>query len=212
MTEASGQSDSPHDGGPPNAEANAGSSVDDDSTLMQQIAAGDEQAFEAIYDRHSARLFALCLRIVGNRTEAQSVLSDVFLELWRRADQFDTERGSPRAYLTTLTRSRSIDRLRSNAGRVAREQEACRIQETRVRYDEGEPSHQVMTGEHRQLVKKAMESLSDAQQSALNLAYFDGLSHRQIAQRLDTPLGSIKTHIRQGLLKLRRSLSSLDDS
>jgi RNA polymerase sigma-70 factor (ECF subfamily) len=185
-----------------------------DVDLMRAIAAGDEAAFESLYDRYSATLHAVCLRILRGHAEAEAVLSDVFWQIWSQAGKYNPERGSPRTYLMTLARSRAIDRWRTISARNAREFAAPIDALDDERHDESldRPERQAMLGEDRQLVREAIRTLSAAQRKALHLAFFEGRTHRQIAGDLDLPLGTIKTSIRQGLLKLRRVLGECEPS
>ena len=183
-----------------------------DEQLLLAIASGDEACFEEIYDRYSPVLYAVCLRILRRPPDAQIVLSEVFWEVWHRANRFNPNRGKARTYLMTLVRSRAIDRLRSDAGRAARESEASReSQGTHQSVQErDDPARIAIVEENRQLVLKALGDLSDSQRETLHLAYFEGLTHREIADKLDSPLGSVKTHIRQGLIKLRQALRRVE--
>jgi RNA polymerase sigma-70 factor (ECF subfamily) len=182
----------------------------DDVQLMAAVAQGDQRAFEALYDRFAATLNALCLRILGPAGDAEAVLSEVFLELWQHADRYVPERGSLTAYVTLLTRSRAIDRLRAETSRAAA-QARLRIQQVHdssAPLAQTDPSRAVAADEDQQWVRAALAGLSDAQRRSLELAYFDGLSHREISEQMKRPLGSVKTDIRRGLLRLRAAMRS----
>ncbi len=172
-----------------------------DAAIMAAIAAGDRAALESLYDRYSPMVYALCRRILRDPAAADDLLSDIFLELWRRGDRFDPLRGSVPTYLATLTRSRGIDRLRAQA-RTA----AAPLNEETADGSVIDPSAELTADERGLEVRKALAGLSIEQRQAVELAYYEGLSHSQIADRLSKPLGTIKTHIRQGLIHLRDSL------
>lgn len=182
-----------------------------DIDLMEAIAAGDQAALQSLYDRHSALLFALCCRIVGDRNDAEEVLLEVFWELWEKADRYNPSRASPRTYIVQLARSRAIDRARS---RAARERSKTRASlhglDSCVDNSRNDlaPLDHLVQDERSQTIATALAALDDLQLEVLELAYFDGLSHSQISQRLQLPLGTVKTRIRQGLIKLRETLKS----
>lgn len=180
---------------------------EDDYELMRAIAGErDQRAFAALYDRHSGLVFTLCLRVLHDKAEAEDLLVDVFYEVWEKADRYDPSRGSPTTYLSTLARSRAIDRLRSKSSRSAGPAM------TLVRDDEpaptADPSQQTADAERRKIVSSALDQLDPAQRQAIESAYYDGLSHSEIAAKLNKPLGTVKTWIRQGLIRLRDSLRS----
>ena len=180
---------------------------EDDYELMRAIAKErDERAFAALYDRHSGLVFTLCLRVLHDKAEAEDLLVDVFYEVWEKADRYDPSRGSPTTYLATLARSRAIDRLRSKSSRSV----GATI--TLVRDDHpaptADPSQQTADAERRSVVTTALQQLDPAQRQAIESAYYDGLSHSEIAAKLNKPLGTVKTWIRTGLIRLRDSLRS----
>jgi RNA polymerase sigma-70 factor, ECF subfamily len=169
---------------------------------MSAIARGDSNALGELYDRYGAILFGLLLRILHDRSEAEDVLQEVFLQTWRQAGEFDPTRGRAIAWLATLARSRALDRRRALASRSRTAAEAA---------NEGEDSSsdsvlQAMVAEDARRVRRALESIPEAQREVLRLAYFEGLSQSEIAARLVRPLGTVKTHTRLGLLKLRELL------
>jgi RNA polymerase sigma-70 factor (ECF subfamily) len=183
-----------------------------DEVLLAAVAQRDEAAFRQLYDRYSPLLYAVSLRILRRTHDAQAVLSDVFWEVWRHAERYNPNRGSARTYLVMLVRSRAIDRLRAEAGWKSWDEEfyQCREKEIREWEQAEDPARLAMTDENGRLVVAALEELSEVQQRALQLAYFDGLTHREIADRLGAPLGTVKTHIRNGLSKLGRVLRRID--
>lgn len=184
-----------------------------DEELLNAIRSGDEVAFQEFYGRHKSDVFGLCLRVLEDRRDAEDVLLEVFWEVWRRADRYDPARGSPRTYLMLLTRSRAIDRHRERAG--LREKQAQAVTEIRSRRVElaarGSPDGCALADETRARIIEAVQSLDEKQREPLELAFFEGLTHREIAQTLNSPLGTIKTRIRKGLAKLRTRLRELDE-
>ena len=177
-------------------------SAKDDISLMQAMAAGDASALSIFYDRHSPLVYATCVRMLSDRATADELLVDVFHELWLRAPQYDVTRSNPVTFLLTLTRSRAIDRRRSMGKRsnlkLAGEEAASQTADPRPTAAEA-----VVANENAAIVRKALESLEPAQRRAIECAYYDGLSHTEIADLLGKPLGTVKTYIRQGLIHLR---------
>jgi len=181
---------------------------EDDVALLKAIAARNEAALAQLYDRYRAILFGLLMRILNNREEAEDVLQEVFLQVWRKATDFDENRGRPFTWLVTLTRSRGIDRLRTLAARE-------RVAETSAREVSEETSDaatDAFKSEQRGLVTKALSQLPDEQKRPLMLAYFDGLTQSEIAARLGAPLGTVKTRMRTGLISLRELLAGQGES
>ena len=178
-----------------------------DPALLASVAKGDQQAFSQLYDHSSTLLYTLAFRILGNRAEADELLQDVYLEVWRKVVRYDVGRGTPIAWLITLTRSRAIDRLRSRStkGQTATVPMDATMS-SRVADLGPSPYETQADQELRMAVGSAMTVLPPAQQQALELAYYEGLSHSEIAARLNQPLGTVKTRIKLGMSKLRDSL------
>ncbi len=177
----------------------------DDDSLLRRIQRRDETALEELYDRQSTAVYSLALRIVGDRAAAEDVLSDVFWRVWRRAETFDPRRGSLTAWLLTITRRRALDELRMGARRERRERSPDAMGEVpqeRAPSPEGE----ALAGEVQEHVREALAALPPEQRGPIELAYFEGLTHVEIADRLQEPLGTIKTRIRTGMQRLRESL------
>ena len=173
-----------------------------DTDLLHAIARGDESSLAALYDRYSAILLGLLLRILHDRPEAEDVLQEVLLQVWRRARDFDEARGRGFTWLVTLARSRAIDRLRSIDARTRAATAAGR----EVREETADATDDVLHSEQRVVVQAALARLPEEQRRALWLAYYDGLTQSEIAARLNQPLGTIKTRMRSGLIKLRELL------
>ena len=181
-----------------------------DPDLVARAAKGDQKAFETLYDQSISLLFTLAARILDDREEAADLLQEVYLEVWRKGARYDPARGTPIAWLVTLTRSRAIDRLRSRGskghGRTNSIEEAGAAE-----LPDGTPGpyEAAADRELRVAVTKALEGLPEAQQQALELAYYEGLSHTEIAARLNQPVGTIKTRIKLGISKLKVVLSGI---
>ena len=179
------------------------SSVANDVELLKAIAARDEAALAQLYDRYRVILFGLLVRILNNREEAEDVLQETFLQVWRRAEDFDENRGRPFTWLVTLARSRAIDRLRTLAARervaVAGAQDEAEVV--------SDAASDAFRSEQRSQVTNALDQLPDEQKQTLLLAYFDGLTQSEIAARLNAPLGTVKTRMRTGMMKLRELLA-----
>lgn len=172
----------------------------DDVALVGAIAAGDRAALGALYDRHGSLLLALALRIVRDRREAEDLLHDVFLEVWRSAGDYDRGRGRVRTWLVVRMRSRALDVAKS--ARVARRSGDETVLERAAGDDDlgGAPD--------RQRVRLALAALGDDQRAVLELAYFDGLTCTDIAARLAIPVGTVKSRLAAGLERLRRVLAA----
>lgn len=173
-----------------------------DLEVLHAIAGGDEQALSALYDRYRLILFGLILRILHSQQEAEDVLQEVFLQVWRRASDFDETRGRPFTWLVTLARSRAIDRLRSLGSRERTAQEAARSVPDSI----SDAADDAVKSEQGEIVRGALRELPDEQRRTLFLAYFEGLTQTEIAERLNTPLGTVKTRMRSGMMKLRELL------
>lgn len=175
--------------------------------LLPAVARGDIASFEALFDRYSGTLYALLLRILGNPEDAQEVLQETFVKVWTNAKMFDAVRGSEAAWLISIARSRGIDKLRSRRIRVDRENDAGReisIHSSFVEKTTG--ADDAIRSEERTAVRGALAELPEAQRVALELAYFEGLSQSEIAERLGEPLGTVKTRMQLGMKKLRDRL------
>ena len=173
------------------------------AALISRVAEGDEDALTTLYDATNRFIYGLLLRILGNPATAEEVLLDVYVQLWKQAARYDRQRGNPRAWLVTMARSRAIDRMRAE-GQVARHgtqlEEASTIAATH-------DSEWITThAEMRRLVCSALETLSPEQREVIELAFYSGLTHSEIALRLKQPLGTVKTRVRRGMIKLRELL------
>jgi RNA polymerase sigma-70 factor, ECF subfamily len=173
-----------------------------DVELLRGVAGGDEQSLSVLYDRYRLILFGLILRILHSRAEAEDVLQEVFLQVWRRAPDFDENRGRPFTWLVTMARSRAIDRLRSLGSRERTALEAARDVADSI----SDAADDAVKSEQSEIVRSALRELPEDQRRTLLLAYFEGLTQSEIARRLDTPLGTVKTRMRSGMIRLRELL------
>ena len=179
---------------------------------MAAIVARDTSALGQLYDRHAGHVFGLCLRVLRDRMEAEEVLGDIFWEVWQRSERYSPERGAPAAYLATLARSRAIDRLRvRRKAEVVLDLESPGSLEPADAPEGTEPGpfRDAVASEQRQRIRLALADLTPDERRAVELSYFDGYSHNEIARALDAPLGTIKSRIRKGLVRLRSALVAL---
>ncbi len=189
------------------ASADAPPAAESDLELVGRIRDGDASALDVLYRRYASAVYSLVWKILQNTEEAEDVALDVFWQVWRQADRYDPARGAPPAWIFTVARSRAIDRLRARH----------RLEDRTVSFDDPEanldpmddqaaPDQVASFRQTRDAVREAMKALSPAQREAVELAFFKGLTHVEIAERLRQPLGTVKTRIRQGLLRLRKQL------
>ncbi|MBW4699647.1 MAG: sigma-70 family RNA polymerase sigma factor [Aphanocapsa lilacina HA4352-LM1] len=180
----------------------------DEAALVARIARQDQSALSELYDRYVRMLAAVAFKILGSIEEAEEVVLDVFCQVWRTAASYDARRSRVDAWLFMLTRSRSLDRLRA-LQRSARARNAS-VQEAHVQWPirEADTAEQLDLIAWRGRVNAALERLPDEQRRVLELAYYQGLTHTQIAAQTGKPLGTVKTRIRLGLNKLRDALGN----
>lgn len=171
--------------------------------LAQALGRREERALAALYDRYGGAVYNLALRITRGTGTAEEISLDSFLQVWRQADRFNAQQGTLQSWLFTIARTRAIDRVRA-AGATKR----TRVDDDPVAVTHAaQPDEMAELAERRQLVRQAMAALSAPQRAALELAFYEGLSHSEIAARLGEPLGTVKTRIRQAMLLLRRTLA-----
>lgn len=180
-----------------------------DPKLLSRVAKGDLDAFGQLYDQSSVLLFTLASRILGNRKDAAQLLQDVYLEVWRKVARYDLGRGTPAAWLITLTRTRAIERIRSGASRGPQDVTVSPDNATpELQDDLPLPSETKEESELRLTLAHAIAELPAAQREAIEMAYYHGLSHTEIAARLHQPLGTVKTRTKLAMVKLRALLHS----
>jgi RNA polymerase sigma-70 factor (ECF subfamily) len=179
-----------------------------DVDLVRRIAERDASALASLYDRYRRVVFTLALRMLNERAEAEETLLDVFHQVWRQASSYEPGRGSVAAWLVTICRSRAVDRLRSHARRAAARFEIEKEAAASAASPGGRsPSEDAMEADRkRATIARALDRLSDGQRHAIEMAYYQGMTHTEIAAELGEPLGTIKTRIRQGMIALRESL------
>ena len=179
------------------------SQFDRDHRCIERIAAGDSDALAELYDRYSDLLYSLAVRIVGGASDAEEALQDTWMQAWRNASSYDASRGGVGAWLVTIARSRALDRVRSLGSR--RRAETLAAAEIAAEPPPSAPDP--ATGYARRMLRKdvltAMTALAPQQRVVVELAYFEGLSQTEIAERMSAPLGTVKSWTRQALLKLR---------
>lgn len=178
-------------------------SADDIGELLVRTAAGDQKAFAALYDSMSSRVFGLILRVLVDRSQSEEVLQEVFLELWQSAAKFAPKKGQGRSWILTIAHRRAVDRVRSSQSSAERD--------AKVGLRDIEPSRDDVQDEvelkvEAERVVRALRTLPDPQREALTLAYYGGYSQSEIAAMSGTPLGTIKTRMRDGLSRLRNEL------
>ena len=171
--------------------------------LLKACSLGEEAAFGKLYDATSARLFGVVLRTVRDRAQAEEVTQDAYLDIWRNSARFDPDRGSALSWLMTIGHRKAVDRVRS-AEAAGRRDTAYEAHHTPTPFDQtSEEAHRNLDA---QRVRRAMDSLTETQRGAVELAYFGGYTHREVAAMLKLPLGTAKTRIRDGLIRLRDTL------
>ncbi len=177
---------------------------DEDRAAVERMARGDSAALAALYDRHARAIYSLAVRILVDAAEAEDVVQDVFTQAWRQASRYDATRAPVAGWLMIITRARALDRLRRRRARIV----STEIDSSTPHPRDPEPSQEMLaiTAEQAERLRGALGELPDGQRTAIELAYYEGLSQSDIAERLHEPLGTVKTRIRSGLLKLRDAL------
>lgn len=173
--------------------------------LLARIAVGDQSALGELYDASSAKVFGLAMKILGDHAAAEETTLDVYAQVWRRASNYDAERGTPGSWLMTLAKRRAIDRFRSSY--LERGRQVPLNQAEELPGHEETPEQYSAGLERQRLVQQALASLSVEQRQAIALAYYWGMSQSEIAEQLKLPLGTVKTRMRLGMIKLREVLA-----
>ncbi len=183
-----------------------------DVDLMLGIQSGDADALSQLYDRYNGIMRALILRIIHNETETDDLLQEVFMEIWNQAKNFSAEKGKPLGWMVTLTRRRAIDALRKKQA-YARAEERLQAQPEQqpLAWVQNATEKDIEAGDTRVLMAKVINSIPEAQQQVIELAFFQGMSQREIASHTNIPLGTVKTRLELGLKKIYDSLKELRD-
>lgn len=172
------------------------------SRALEQVAGGSEAALREVYRRTSAKLYGICVRILSDREEAEDALQDIYLTIWKRAGTFDASRASPVTWLATIARNRAIDRLRARGTRsFASIEEAAQVRDPAP-----DAAVELEASQARAALEQCLDALEDRQAGAIRAAFFDGATYAELAQCGAVALGTMKSWIRRGLLKLRECL------
>ena len=183
-----------------------------DVDLMLGIQAGDADALSQLYDRYNGIMKALILRIIRNDTEADDLLQEVFMEIWNQAKNFSAQKGKPLGWMVTLTRRRAIDALRKKQAYTrAEERLQAEPEQQPLAWVQNTTEMEIRAGDTRVLMAKVINSLPVAQQQVIELAFFQGMSQREIASNTNIPLGTVKTRLELGLKKIYDGLKELKD-
>src|ERR1700730_10104201 len=176
-----------------------------EARLINRIAEGDDSSFDMLYERFSGPLYGMAYRMMNDTKEAEDVLQEAFTYIWRKAATYDPNRSSPFAWAVMITRNKAIDRLRVRQ-RLEKLREKVTSEEAFYQNKDETSANEPTLRERGAIVRSALQEIPQEQRQALELAFFGGLTHEQIAEQLDTPLGTIKARIRRGLLRLRDCL------
>lgn len=171
--------------------------------LLGRIAAGDRQAFAELYDRTAPRVFGLVKRLLRDHSQSEEVTQEIFLEIWQTASRYDAGKGGAMAWMLTMTHRRAVDRVRAS--------QSSRDRDTRIGIRDFAPefdsvAENVEIQIESERVKEAMKRLTELQRQAVSLAYFGGYSHSEVSQMLKVPIGTVKTRLRDGMIRLRDEL------
>lgn len=174
------------------------------SLLLGRVAEGDEAAFVSVYEAVSGSVLGVAHAVLRDRAQAEEVAQEVLVEVWRTADRYRPDRGTVRTWVLTMAHRRAVDRVRSVQASTDRERRAARLEAALPEFDE--VSEAAMDHEERDRVRRCLSSLTEIQRQSVSLAYYRGLTCSEVAQTLSVPLGTVKTRLRDGLLRLRACL------
>jgi RNA polymerase sigma-70 factor, ECF subfamily len=177
--------------------------------LIARTAQEDEDALGALYDKTGSQVYGLAFRVLNDSTMAEEVTMDVYMQVWKQADQFDQSRGNPMVWLTVMTRSRAIDRLR--VGKKDREAREPLDEISEDQGIEGDPEQSSFYLEQCRIVQQALASLPIEQREVIEMAYFGGLSQSEMAAKIGQPIGTVKTRVRLGMIRLRNILGPFQE-
>lgn len=181
--------------------------IGDDIALLDRIAHGDRDALRRLFEKHAPLMLGISSGLLDDRHAAEDVVNEVFFELWQKPDRYNPSRGSPRTFLLLLTRSRSLDRLRRGSAQSAGGGRTFfPVQGEMMEPDGSAPDDVAAQGEISEILRRELAQLPEEQRGLIELSFFAGLSHQQIADSTDSPLGTIKGRLRRGMLELRSRL------
>lgn len=184
-----------------------------DKDLLKRIARKDPVALSLLYDQYNRLLFGLLLSILKKRTEAEDLLQDVFSNIWEKANQYDPDRGTAYTWVVSLTRNKGIDRLRSKVYKEQKKQSTS-LDDDNVYHPlfskENNPLEDTILSNRAEMVRNALKQISEKQRHVIQISYFDGLSQSEISEEYSIPLGTVKTRMRDGMMKLREILSGAE--
>jgi RNA polymerase sigma-70 factor (ECF subfamily) len=181
-----------------------------DRQLMARIKSRDASALSELYDHYNRLLFGLILSILKKRVEAEDILQEVFTNIWEKAEQFDLERGTVYTWIVSLTRNKSIDRLRSKVYKEQKKQSTSLNDDDvfmPLYSEDSDPLENTILKDRAKRVHQALANISESQRMVLQVAYFNGMTQSEISEEFDIPLGTVKTRMRDGMMKLREILS-----
>jgi RNA polymerase sigma-70 factor (ECF subfamily) len=171
--------------------------------VVARVALGDEEAFELLYERMAGQVLGLVRRVLRDPAQSEEVAQEVLVEVWRTATRFDRSRGSASTWVLTIAHARAVDRVRSAGAATARDE---RVGVRHVGREFDEVAEEVELRMEQQAVRSCLSTLTELQREAVRLAYYGGYTYREVAELLDTPLGTVKTRLRDGLIRLRDCL------
>jgi RNA polymerase sigma-70 factor (ECF subfamily) len=189
--------------------AESADSQSEDRDCLRRLASGDTAAAAPLYDRHARSIYSLALRILDDEGDAEDVVQDVFVQAWRQAVRYDPVRGAVGAWLLVMARTRAIDKLRARRARSGPQtiDDPRAVEE--VPAARPDAASELLDAEAARQVQRALAELPLLQRIAVELAYYEGLTQREVADRLEEPLGTVKTRIRMGIMKLRDALAEV---
>ncbi len=179
----------------------------DDVELILRVGLGDRACFEEFYNRHAALIYSTAYKVLNNSDDAEDVLQDVMFMVWEKSPMYEVARGKPLNWAITMTRNKSIDRLRSVQRRLRLKEDAGREMQPLLQTG-SQPENTLDLGEKSQIVRSAVMKLNREQREVIEMAYFGGLTQLEISERLQTPLGTVKARIRRGMQRLRKIVGS----
>jgi len=184
-----------------------------EAELLQAIARKDQSALGRLYDLYKRLLFSLCISILKDREEAEELLQEIFVQVWQKAPTYDPQKGSPYSWLVSMTRNKAIDRIRSKRWKQQQitDYETDNEIFSLIPADGATPLHATVAQQRSSMIQQTLHKIPDEQRSILNYAYFEGYSQTEIADKTGLPLGTVKSRMRQGLLKLRDMLAGREE-